>query len=79
MPFYFFHWDDDLVEYIAQHGVSVDDFQTVVMSSWRTIQSKTTDRDIVFGWTGDGRYIACVFEWIDKDSILPITAFEVEY
>lgn len=80
MPFYFFHWDDELIDHIDQHGVSVGDFQDVVTNSdprtW--VKSRTTGRDIAFGETASGRRIACVFEWIDEDTILPITAYKVE-
>lgn len=78
MPFYFFQWDDDLIDYLAQHGVSVEDFQYVVSNSWHSIRSKSSQRHIRFGFTTDGRYLACVFEWIDEDTILPITAYEVD-
>ena len=30
---------------------------------------------IAFGYTLAGDYIACVYEWIDRDTLEPITAF----
>ncbi|QEG38006.1 hypothetical protein [Bythopirellula goksoeyrii] len=79
MPYYFFHWNDQLVEYLDLHDISITDFQNIVMGAHRIAISKSTGREICFGWSADGRYVACVYEWIDDDTILPITAYEVEY
>ena len=78
MPFYFFHWDDETEEHIQQHGVSADEFEAVVCEPDQLDESRSTGRPIAFGWTGDGRYLCCIYEHIDEDTILPITAYEVE-
>jgi uncharacterized DUF497 family protein len=80
MPFYFFHWDDELVEYIDLHGITTADFESVVMnaSQEQLDFSRSTGKDIAFGSTADGRHIVCIFEWLDDFTIIPITAYEVE-
>ena len=41
-------------------------------------KSRSSDRLVAFGYAGDGRKLACVYEMIDDFEILPITAYEVE-
>ncbi|MDZ4657896.1 MAG: hypothetical protein SH868_10005 [Bythopirellula sp.] len=78
MPFYFFQWTDVVVEHIARNGVSVEDFQNVVMAARKTDTSVSTSRDMTYGRAADGRDIVCIYEWLDKDSVFPVTAYEVE-
>jgi len=37
--------------------------------------SRSSDRLIAFGYSSDGRWTACVYEMVDDDTILPITAY----
>ena len=32
----------------------------------------------VFGETSTGKYLACVFEYLDTDQVIPVTAYEIE-
>ncbi len=75
MPFYFCQWNDDIIEYIAQHGISPEDFEYVVQHPQSVSKTDLTGREIAFGYTLTGDYIACVYEWIDKETLVPITAF----
>jgi uncharacterized DUF497 family protein len=38
--------------------------------------SRTTGRPIAIGTTAAGRLLVCVYEHVDDDTILPVTAFE---
>jgi hypothetical protein len=78
MPFYFCIWNDALVEYIGQHGISSDDFEHVVCHPQSVASSRSTGNEIAFGWTIEGQYVACVYERIDRDTLLPITAYPVQ-
>ena len=78
MPFYFFVWDDETEDHLQQHGVFPDDFEAIVCEPDALDESRATGRPLAFGWSNDGRYICCVYEHIDDDTILPITAFEVD-
>jgi hypothetical protein len=39
--------------------------------------SRSTGRPVVFGETKTGRHLMVVFEAIDKNTVYPITAFDV--
>jgi len=78
MPHVLFVWNDELVDYIAQHGVTPDEFEEVVLNSKEVRTSRSSDRPIVFGPTSTGKYLACVFEYLDENEVLPVTAYEVE-
>ena len=78
MPFYFFLWDEETVEHLDQHGVSQDDFESIVQYPSRLGKSDTSGREVAFGTALDGRYLICVFERIDQATIMPITACEIE-
>lgn len=76
MPYYDFFWTDEIVEHLEQHGVSVEEFKQVVMSPEAIGESRSTGRPCCWGETAGGRFLFCVFEKIDRDTILPVTAFE---
>lgn len=79
MPFYIFHWTDEALEHIAEHGVTRDEFAEVVMDATDFQASRSTGLPIVFGTTSTGKRLACVFEWVDEleIEIIPVTAYEV--
>ena len=77
MPYYFFIWDDDNEGHIAEHGVTMDEFEEVVCDPDSTGESRATGRPIAFGYTSTGKYLACVCDFLDESTIYPITAYEV--
>lgn len=80
MPHVLFVWNDELVDYIAQHGVTPEEFEEVVLNA-KTIQhSRSSGRPMAFGPTSTGKYLACVFEYTGagEDEVLPITAYEID-
>ena len=80
MPHVLFVWNDELIGYIAQHGVTPDEFEEVVLNAKTVQRSRSSGHPIVFGPTSTGKYLACVFEYTgpDKIEVLPVTAFEVD-
>ena len=78
MPFFLFVWDDENEEHLAEHGVSRDEFEQVVCDPYGVRRSRSTRRPVAFGYTSEGRYLACVYEMIDATTVYPITAFEPE-
>lgn len=78
MPHFFFVWNDEIVEYLAQHGVTQDEFEEVVLNSVGIQASRSSLRPIVFGPTSTGKFLACVFEYLDDDTAIPVTAYEVD-
>ncbi|QDS85932.1 hypothetical protein EC9_00900 [Rosistilla ulvae] len=77
MPHVLFVWNDEIVAYVAQHGVTVDEFEEVVLNARRVDASRSSGRPIVFGETSSGKYLACVFEYLDDVHVVPVTAYEV--
>jgi uncharacterized DUF497 family protein len=81
MAWFEFIWlegDEGNIEHIAEHGISMDDFEHVFDNYSDEDVSRSSGRPLRFGYTEDGRYIAVVFEWIVDDvEILPVTAYEV--
>jgi uncharacterized DUF497 family protein len=65
MPYYFFIWNPAREE----------KFEQIVENPHRVESSRSSDRQIAFGYLPDGRWVACVYEMLDEDLVLPITAF----
>ncbi len=78
MPYYFFIWTDENIEHLAEHGVTQGEFEAVVCNPESTSTSHSSGLPIAFGFTADGRELACIYELIDKNEIFPVTAYEVE-
>lgn len=82
MPYYEIFWnfedEDGNVAHIAEHDLTPDDVNGVLMNSEETRISRSSGRPIAFGYTPDGRYICVVYEEIDEFTLYPVTAFEVE-
>ncbi|MEX0715027.1 MAG: hypothetical protein WD066_00490 [Planctomycetaceae bacterium] len=77
MPYFDFVWTDDIIEHLAEHGISPDDFEEVVTNPTRQGSSRSSGLPAAWGFTPDGRYIIAVYEQIDAVTILPVTAYEV--
>ncbi len=76
MAYYQFLWTDEIVEHIAEHGVTQDDFERVVCQPSSRGLSRTSGLPAVWGYTSDGRYLLAVYEQLDDLTILPVTAYE---
>jgi hypothetical protein len=77
MAFFNFLWTDEIVEHLAEHGVTQDDFEHVVSNPTRRGTSRSSGLPVAWGHTEDGRYILAVYEELDDGTILPVTAYEV--
>jgi len=77
MAYFEFLWTDDTVEHLAEHGVSPEEFEAVVNRPERRGESRSTGRPCCWGETPDGRYVICVYEYLDELTIIPFTAYEV--
>jgi len=78
MPHFFFVWNDEIIEYLAQHGVTQDEFEEVVLNSTEVQTSRSSARPIVFGPTSTGKFLACVFEYLGDDTVIPVTAYQID-
>lgn len=77
MPHYFFIWTPEIMEHLAEHDVTPDEFEEVVRNPDYEDVSRSTGNPIAFGSTSDGRYLCCVFKRLDGDAIEPVTAYDV--
>ncbi|MFV1968815.1 MAG: hypothetical protein ACC628_25640 [Pirellulaceae bacterium] len=80
MPYFNFIWettDNGNVAHIAEHGFSPEDIEPIVLNPDRLSVSRSSGRPIAFGFTGDGREVAVVYEQIDECTVYPITVFEI--
>lgn len=75
MPWIDFFWYDENLSHLADHKISPEEFEEVVMAS-RFVEFSDSGSDMVRGQTASGRWLVCIFQRIDEISILPITAYE---
>jgi hypothetical protein len=71
------HGADGNVEHIDEHDLTPADVEYVLQHARKVQTSDSSGRPCVFGYTPDGEYVIVVFEWMDDDTILPVTAYEV--
>lgn len=81
MPWYDFIWNVEPggnVLHIAEHGVSVDEAESIVCRPIAVGSSRSTGRPMATGVTPHGRLLVVIYEFIDDVTVYVITAFEVE-
>lgn len=81
MAYFEIIWDDEPggnVEHIAEHDLSAEDVEEVILNPVDHDVSRSSGLPIVFGFTPDGRYILVVYEKISDVMVYPVTAYEVE-
>ena len=77
MPYYFFLWNEINEEHLAEHGVTTQEFEAVVCNPESVDRSRSSDRIVAFGEV-ERRFLACIYEMLDDDTVLPVTAYEVD-
>jgi len=78
MPMFFFVWSDSSVNHLAEHGVTPEEFESVVQNPESTGNSRRTGRPYAVAFTDDGRELLCVYEMLDAMTVEPITAYELD-
>jgi len=76
-------WDlpddpDGNVQHIAEHGLVPNDVEHVLKNPDRRSKSRSTGRPMAFGRTPSGEVIVVVYEEIDKGTVYPVTAYQVD-
>lgn len=78
MPFFdLFLWDEQNEDHVAQHAVTKEEFEFVVLNAKQTQVSRSSGRLTAFGYTQAGRKLCCVFE-VTEGFCFPVTAYEVD-
>ena len=77
MAYLDFLWNNEIVNHLAEHGITRDDFEHVVCHPQSKGYSRSSGLPAAWGHTPDGRYLMAVYEELDDMTILPVTAYEV--
>jgi hypothetical protein len=77
MPYFDVVWTEEIITHLAEHDISPDDFEGVLMNPVRIGKSRSSGDPAAWGYTQDGRYIIAVYQKIDAVTVLPVTAYEV--
>lgn len=75
-------WDTDddprgNVQHIADHGLTREDVESVLFGVHELDRSRSSGLPIALGFTSAGEYLCVVFEWVDEDSVYPLTAYVI--
>ena len=65
------------VQHVENHDLTTEDVEHVLENHESIGHSRSSGRPCLFGYTPDGRYIVVVYEEVDEDTVLPVTAYEV--
>jgi hypothetical protein len=77
MTSYFYVWTDEIIEHIAEHDLTPEDFEFVLAHPTDKGTSDSSGLPAVWGYTEDDRFIIAIYRPLDNDTILPVTAYEV--
>jgi uncharacterized DUF497 family protein len=72
--------DDDPhgnVRHCAEHGVTKEEVEEVFQNATDADVSRSSGRPVVFGETGAGRHLMVVYEFVEPDTVYPVTAYDV--
>jgi hypothetical protein len=69
---------DGNIAHLAEHDVFPEEAEEVLRNPTHTASSRRSGRPIAFGITRTGRHLAVVYEVIDRTTVLPVTAYDVD-
>ena len=64
------------VEHVEEHDLPTEDADYVLMNPESTGVSQSSGWPCVFGHVPNGRFIIVVYEAVDPETVLPVTAYE---
>ena len=67
--------DGGNAEHIAEHFLSFADVESVLTAPIAKLISRSSNRPMWLGYNVTGEETYVVFEWIDDDTVYPVTAF----
>jgi hypothetical protein len=73
-------WDSTAggnVEHIEEHDLTTEEVEYVLENFVTTGVSQSSGSPCVFGYTPGDRYIIVIYEEVDEDTVIPVTAYEV--
>ena len=66
------------VRHIGEHGLTPEDVEDVLFGVHELDTSRSSGSPIAFGFTSSGAYICVVFEWVDDETVYPVTAYPLD-
>jgi len=66
------------VQHVAEHGLTPEDAEDVLFGIHELDTSRSSGNPIALGFTSGGEYICVVFEWVDDETVYPVTAYPLE-
>ena len=78
MAFFFFIWDDDVLEKLAIREISVDEVEEIISHPDEVTSSRSSGRPVAIGLNAAGRRLLCVYEMIDDETVQPVSVFEID-
>ncbi|HQZ64417.1 MAG TPA: hypothetical protein PLY87_05045 [Planctomycetaceae bacterium] len=75
-------WDETdggNANHIAEHFLSFEDVEAVLAAPVARLFSRSSNLPMWLGYNLAGEETYVVFEWIDQDTVYPVTAFRREY
>ena len=67
-------WDDFRIEHIAQHDVEPEEVWEICEDPQHLARRQGRNRYLLYGQTGDGRYVFAVLEHVEGSVYKPVTA-----
>ena len=77
MPLYFYVWTDEIIDHLAEHDLTPEDFEHVLANPTEKGLSDSSGLPAVWGYTTDGRFVMAIYRELDQVTIQPVTAYEV--
>jgi hypothetical protein len=78
MAGYFYHWTPRVIEKLAQHDVTREEFIAAFEDRIEDAFSRSTGLPAFYGYDDRGRLLFGIYEHLKKIDIFPKTAYEVE-
>lgn len=66
------------IDHIAAHDLTTEDVEAILFNPVAEDVSRSSGRPLAFGFTADGRFVVVIYELLDKWTIYPVTAYEIE-
>jgi hypothetical protein len=60
MPYFEFIWTEEIIDHLAEHDISPEDFEQVVLNPNTKGKSRSSGDPAAWGYTKDGRYIIAI-------------------
>lgn len=76
-----FLWTPEIIEHIARHGITPDEFEQAVRApAFKGWSTTNPDLEYIRGYTDENRYLGCVYDTEDDGmTIIPVTAFPLQH